>query len=399
MTTATRLLAHCVLLGSLLLAGGCATAPPAPPMPSAADLFSDSLFQRPSQPVRSDQLFALSAPMQTHLNSAGFRAHLRNAGPERGLFEALYQKGDLKLDYDADVTRDAAGTYAAKKGNCLSLVIMTAAFAKALGLDVIFQTVLIDEQWSRSGNIYVASTHVNLSLPLNSNATSSYPRAERTLTIDFLAPEDAARYETLPVDENAIKAMYLNNRAAEELAGKHPDDAYWFARAAIEKNPSFVTAYNTLGVVYQRHGDLALAERVYRRALEREPENTSVMNNLVPVLAALGKKDESKALAERLAHIEPTPPFYFFQKGMKAMQEGRYADAKALFGREVKRSPYYHEFHFWLAIAHLRLGEAHAADDEMARAIDTSTSDKATQLYSAKLAYLRAQGEAHKRVY
>jgi tetratricopeptide (TPR) repeat protein len=396
MTTATRLLALGALLGSVLL-GGCASAPPPPPMPSAADLFSDTRFQSPTQPVRSDQLFALSAPMRAHLDSEAFRAQLHRGGAERGLFEALYKKGDLKLEYDAAVTRDAAGTFAARKGNCLSLVIMTAAFAKALGLDVIFQTVLVDEQWSRFGNIYVASTHVNLALPLRSIDTGL--RTSTTLTIDFMPSEDAASFETLPVDEQTIAAMYLNNRAAEELAGPHPDDAYWFARAAIERNPSFLMAYNTLGVVYQRHGDLALAERVYKRALEREPEHTVVMHNLVPVLAALGKQDESRALAERLAHIEPTPPFFYFQKGMTAMQQGRYADARALFAREVKRSPYNHEFHFWLAIAHLRLGEARAADAEIARAIDTSTSDKATELYSAKLAYLRAQGEAHKRVY
>ena len=82
------------------------------------------------------------------------------------------------------------------------------------------------------------------------------------------------------------------------------------------------------------------------------------------------------------------------------MGEQRYADAKALFAREVKRSPYYHEFHFWLAIAHLRLGEKSAADKEMTRAVDTSTSEDATKLYSTKLAILRAQAlDARERTY
>ncbi|MES2319566.1 MAG: hypothetical protein V4631_18960 [Pseudomonadota bacterium] len=387
MNIATRLL---LAIGTLLLVTGCATAPPAPMAP-ATDLFSDSTFRAPARPVRSDQVFALSGAMKAHLDSAPFRSQLRLAGPQRGLFDALYKKGELKLEYDAAVTRDAAATFAAKKGNCLSLVIMTAAFAKALGVDVNFQAVLVDEQWSRTGNIYIASTHVNLSLPINTDSVSSYSRAHHSLTIDFLPPDEASQLGTKLLDEETITAMYLNNRAAEELAANRLDDAYWWARAAIEKSPSFVVAYNTLGVVYQRHGDMLMAERVYKRALEREREDTIVMHNLVPVLAHLGKTEESTAMAARLASIEPTPPFYYFTKGMKAMGEGRYADAKSLFGREVKRSPYYHEFHFWLALAHLNLGESRAAGDELKLAVDTSTTENSTRLYSAKLNNLRAQ--------
>ncbi|UUZ46949.1 tetratricopeptide repeat protein [Massilia sp. B-10] len=75
--------------------------------------------------------------------------------------------------------------------------------------------------------------------------------------------------------------MYMNNRAAEELARNRLDEAYWWARAAIEQAPSFITAYNTLGVVYFTHGDMAAAEKVYRRALQRSPEDTTLMRNLL----------------------------------------------------------------------------------------------------------------------
>ena len=385
---------------SLLLASGCATGPTAPSMPPAADLFSDAHFQAPAQPVRADRLFSLSEPMKAHLNSPAFRAQLKLTSPQQGLFEALYKKGNLKLQYDAEVTRDAAGTFAAGKGNCLSLIIMTAAFARALGLDVVFQAVEVEDQWSRKGNMYVASAHVNLRLPMDGATLGSHVRGRNSLTIDFVPPEDSARFLVQPIDEKTVVAMFLNNRAAEELAADRIDQAYWFARAAIDNNPSYVVAYNTLGVIYQRRGELALAERVYKRALEREREDTIVMHNLVPVLARLGKADESKALAARLASLEPVAPFYYFQKGVLAMEESRYHDARRLFAREVQRSPYYHEFHFWLALAHLRLGETQLANDAMARAVDTSTTDSATRLYSAKLAHLRSlAADLRRRVY
>ena len=61
------------------------------------------------------------------------------------------------------------------------------------------------------------------------------------------------------IEEKTILAMYMNNRAAESLAGGRIDDAYWFARAAVLQDPDFMTPYNTLGVVYQRHGNLGEA--------------------------------------------------------------------------------------------------------------------------------------------
>ena len=44
-----------------------------------------------------------------------------------------------------------------------------------------------------------------------------------------------------------------------------------------------------------------------------------------------------------------------------------------LFSREIARDPYYHEFHFWLALAYLRLGDNAEARVELALASETST--------------------------
>ena len=386
MKTAIRLWTGACLLSML---AACAFAPPAT-IPSATDLFSDSTFRPPARPVDTSGLFAVSEPMKAYMRSPYFAAAIRNGGKDHGLVDALYKKGELKLEYDAAATRDAAATFAARTGNCLSLVIMTAAFAREMGLEVNFRNVMVEQQWSRSGSMYFASTHVNMGIVARPEHLRTYEAIKRELTIDFMRPRDASKLITHRLDEETIVAMYLNNRAAEEMAANRLDEAYWYVRAAIQQSPSFITAYNTLGVVYQRHGDFALAERVYRRALEREREDTMVMHNLIPVLRRLGKAEEANAMAARLASIEPTPPFFYFQKGMRAMDAKQYAQAKALFAREVQRSPYYHEFHFWLAIAHWYLGEGQQARQAMMLAVDSSTSPDATRRYTGKLAYLNA---------
>jgi Tfp pilus assembly protein PilF len=373
----------------LVLLSGCAgmqTAPTAPP----PELFADARFARPSAPVGAQDLFTLSPAMKAYLHSTDFNALLDKYGEERGLIEALYSKKHLQIDYESSRTRTAAETYAERSGNCLSLVVMTAAFAREMGMRVRFQSVDVEETWGRAGNLYMAAGHVNVVIGRRIPAGMGMSKiSEHALVVDFLAPAEASRLQSHPIEEDEITALFLNNRAAEHLVQGQLDDAYWWARAAVEAKPGLAISYNTLGVIYQRHGDIALSDRAYRAALAREPENVSVMKNLVAVLETEGLKEEARQLAARAASIEPVPPFAYFNKGMTALQNGEAAKAKHFFEREVKRAPYYDEFHFWLAVAQLRLGETSEAKEQLALALDTSTRRDTRELYSAKLAHLR----------
>jgi tetratricopeptide (TPR) repeat protein len=377
------------LLLCLLLAG-CASSPRERAQ-DLAPLLHDAAFAPPSEPVGSAGLFALSPAMRAYLKSPRFATYLRQRGSDQGLVDALYEKGELQIEYDSTMTRTAAQTYAARSGNCLSLVIMTAAFAKELGMPVRYQSVEVADTWSRQGGLYLVSSHVNLSL--GRRATDLHGNAgERMLTIDFLPPQDMTGYRTRAIEERDIVAMYLNNRAAEALVQDRIDDAYWWARAAVLEHPGAGMAYNTLGVVHHRRGDVARAERALRVALELEPDSLAPMQNLLPLLETLGRSAEAQALAARIARLNPEPPYHFFDEGMKAWAAGDYRKAKALFAREVKRAPESDEFHLWLALAHLRLGETAPAREQLALARETSTRPDTRERYEAKLAQLKALG-------
>ena len=385
MNTASRLL---LWMGFVVLTG-CASPPAAlPPVPLG--LFHDGGFRASAAPASGASLFTLSPAMRDYLHSPRFRERVRQLGPEKGLVDALYQNGELKLEYDASITRNAAETFQAKMGNCLSLVIMTAAFAKELNMVVQYQDVAVAETWTRAGGLYFANTHVNIAFGRRGLEGNRGFNSSNLLLVDFLPPPEAGTLQSTPIDEDAIVAMYMNNRAAELLAQNQLDDAYWWARNALAQYPGHPNAFNTLGVIYQRHGDLALAEQTYKAGLEREPDNLHLMHNLAPVLTKLGKDAEARTLVARLASLDPTPSFLYFNQGMLAMEKGNYKEAKVLFSKEVRRAPDNHEFHFWLAIAEWRLGEASSARDQMALALETSNTQEASARYSAKLAHLRA---------
>ena len=94
-----------------LIVGACATAP----TPQEADrLFNDRLFAAPSVRIDGADVFAVSPEMKRYLESDVARL-VRLRGRQRGLFEALYDRGQLKLEYDAAKTRNASEAFAARE--------------------------------------------------------------------------------------------------------------------------------------------------------------------------------------------------------------------------------------------------------------------------------------------
>jgi tetratricopeptide (TPR) repeat protein len=375
-----------VLYLSILLSGCAAT----PTKDDAGLSYDDRLFGAPAERIDAADVFALSPEMRRYLDT-NIAPETKVKGARKGLFDALYSQGQLKLDYDSEITRNAAQAFAARSGNCLSLVILTAALAKELELPVRYQMVYLDDAWSRSDGIEFFDEHVNITLGVKKSRVGQTSRIDSDeLTIDFLPPSDLGKRRTRVLGENTIIAMFMNNRAAEALAQRQFDNAYGWARAAIATDPHYVPAYNTLGVIYKLHGNGNEARQVFEYILAIEPVNTIAMSNDVLVLNDLGRTDDAKKMAERLKKIRPYPPFYYFDLGMQALRDRNYASAKTMFTREIERSAYFHESHFWLAVAEYGLGDMRQARKQMATAMELSTTSADHELYAAKLARLKS---------
>jgi len=374
------------LVVAAALLAGCAAAPaPAPP----DSLLADRLFAPPREAIRSDDIFALSDAMRRYL-AVDIAEQIRLNGAQLGLAEALRKDTQLRLEYDAARTKNAAATFASRTGNCLSLVIMTAAFAKELGVPVSYRAASLDETWSRAGDLLIASGHVNVMLTRRL-LDAKTARDRIPLTIDFLPAEDLRGLRTREIGEATIVAMYANNRAAEAIADGRLDDAYAWAAESVRRDPGFAGAYNTLGVIYLRHGNLAHAERAFERVLAGDARDTRALANLAETYARQGRSGDAEAARRRLAALETDPPYHFFDLGMAAARRDDWRSAREMFAREVARADANHEFHFWLGVADWRLGEESAALRHLTLAIDNSVTRDQHDLYAAKLAWLQAR--------
>jgi tetratricopeptide (TPR) repeat protein len=374
------------------LVSACAGLQPAPPVPPPEpSLFQDPLFSTPTQVPDTASIFALSPAMQRYLEH-DIAPAIRKQGAMRGLVDALHNKTQLSLEYDSEITRTAAEAFDARTGNCLSLVVMTAALAKKLELPISYQALLGEESWSRAGGLSVINGHVNIAVGQRLVDRVDLLDRHTLMQIEF-GRLPLGRGQALQViGERTIVSMFMNNRAAELMLRGDRDSAYAHAKQAVLADPLHAAAYNTLGVLYQRSGAWAAAERAYREALAVHADHRAALTNLGQVLVQLGRHAEAAALRERLARLEVNPPFLHFDRGVAAARAGDYPTARDELLREMRRDPDYHEFHFWLAIALHGLGEVEQARHHLAAAMNNSPTRSQQGLYQAKL---RGLAHAH----
>jgi Tfp pilus assembly protein PilF len=366
-------------LAVALLLPACASTPSRAP---DATLFEDARFAAQAETIDAGAVLAPSARMREFVATELAAGHGAK-GRQQALFDALYKEGEPWLAYDGTITYTASEAFAARSGNCLSLVLMTAALARELGLEVRYQSIDTWKSWSRDDSLKYLNSHVNIVLLV--------PRGPGIdeMVIDFMPIRSGQLRRSRVLPEATIVAMYMNNRAVELLAEGKPDRAYWWARSAIRQDAHYLDAVNTLAVIYHARGLLADSERALRWVLAQEPDNIVALDNLAIALRAQGRMDEAEAVAKRMAELQPIAPFHYYDLGEAALRQGRYLDAKELFLKEMRRDARYDKFHASLALAHYALGELAKAQAQMAIALDNSTTAADRETYGRMLKRLR----------
>ena len=99
-------------------------------------------------------------------------------------------------------------------------------------------------------------------------------------------PESAALY-------NLLGRIYGEKKGDIEAAIP-------YLNKALELDPTFVSAYENLGIAYATKGNFPKALELLQKALELDPENTHVMNNIAMLYGNMG--DTQKEQAFRQAH-------------------------------------------------------------------------------------------------
>jgi tetratricopeptide (TPR) repeat protein len=382
----------CLLVAFVMASIGCASAPASRAAVSPADLLADGHYAPPARPVDVAAVLALSPAMQRYVDE-DLRRDIARLGAREALVDALAQRTRLLLDYDDQSTVTAAQAFESRAGNCLSLALMMSAFARHLGIRHEFHVMTTEPTWARQGTLTVGFGHVSMSMASRVvDRVVGYDARAHDVIVSFGEPPPGRRQRFRTVGERTVLAMYMNNRAVETMGSAALDDAYAHAKAALELDAGYVSAYNTLGVLHARRGLATLAEAAWRRALQIEPNFVPALHNLVAELERTGRAEQASAFAQRLARLEAEPPFKHFDLARAAIRAGDHAAARMHLRRELERDDDYHEFHFWMAVALHGLGDIEGSRAHLERARAASATRSQASLYAAKLRSLSAAG-------
>jgi Flp pilus assembly protein TadD len=128
------------------------------------------------------------------------------------------------------------------------------------------------------------------------------PAAERKIARELEMVRRRLKID--PSDSAAINLLGYYAYLAEN--GDLSRDAF---ERLIELYPDEPTGYNNLALTYKRDKDYTREEALYRKALELEPGDTNVLNNLAVCLAHQGRYEEALKIMEDLEVSLPDDPY------------------------------------------------------------------------------------------
>lgn len=83
---------------------------------------------------------------------------------------------------------------------------------------------------------------------------------------------------------------------------------------ALQKQNGWAVPYFNLGNVHIKRGDLKGAETCYRKALERDPDNPDIMNNLAYVLSEQGEHEKAETWIDQAIRLSPKAEYLDTQR-------------------------------------------------------------------------------------
>ena len=287
MTTARRrFLINCAGIAAVLLAAGCASRKPYRPV--GRPELEATIRSRGATPIHIVVPYRLNSEMRTWLDERVSHGLMDPRDRLLDLSRALFDSGDLGVEYARGHTGTAREVFETRKANCLAFTHMFVGMARELDIPAYFLEVRNVENFKREGDLIVVSDHV---------AVGHGPSHDLTV-IDFGVTDGSAVRKIRAIDDMRAIAMFYSNRGAEELRHGRYEEALQWLRSAVAIDPGYDSSWVNLGVALRRSGDLERAELAYRTALELDVHSSSAVQNLAALLAQRVASRSSPAVAQ-----------------------------------------------------------------------------------------------------
>lgn len=283
----------------------------------------------------------------------------------------------------------ATEAFELKKGNCITLAVLTKALADLAGVDISFQQMASAPVYSIEQDWFISSDHVRTFLFANPSVV-----VERKLwamrsyiVVDYFPAAGDRVGERLPMA--TFIAMYYRNLAADAIFAGQYTQALALLREALQYAPEYSAIINLTALVHRYIEQQPLAEQWYQYGLAVSSQKATLLGNYAVLKYSMGEDNAAADLHNDLLRLQEKDPYIWFIQGKTALAQQNTAVAISHFKRLIEYAPYIAQFHLELAKAYYleqRYADARSTLADAA-AVASTTADK--KRFNAKLEALK----------
>jgi tetratricopeptide (TPR) repeat protein len=268
-------------------------------------------------------LFAVTPEMEAFARHA-IRRSESYFDKVKGLHLALLSSTDPDgqgIAYSAYATEVPQVTFQQRRANCLSFTLLYVALARSVGIKAQVNEVQIPPTWDlRNKNEMVFLRHVNVKVPILVPSMAMLKRDE--VIIDLEMNRYKSNYTQREISDVEAEAQFYSNRSMEYLENENFTDSFLSLRKSINLNNQQAYVWSNLGALYGRKNLWHEAEIAYLHALDLEPEDLTVRNNLAYLYNKTGDKEKAQKYYRLAQRYRESNPFFQYSVALSAYEHG-----------------------------------------------------------------------------
>jgi tetratricopeptide (TPR) repeat protein len=262
----------------------------------------------------------------------------------------------LQFEYRNRPTLTAEQAFHQRAGNCVTLVNLFIALARAAGLEAFPVEVEDLVVFSREGSTVVRSTHVIGGLALGGQEHAGY-----MWTVDFLPGERKAYRKMFRISDRRHSALHYNSVAVEAMFDDDLAGAERLFEQALEFDRGTIEAWSNSAVLARRQGDLDTAFSRLEKALALDRGFMPALTNMASFHRLAGRPELARRYEQKALEAKLQNPYFLLDQALRHLQREEIDQAYELAQRARRADTGVPE-------VYLLLGRIDLARDRTARA-------------------------------
>jgi len=310
--------------------------------------------------------------------------HIANGlAPHTALSEVLTERL-ANFTYYGE-TYDAATAIRLNKGNCMSLAILTTAYAKLIGLDFSYRKVSTLPVFTKKDDVILSSSHVQTIIydPNFIADKNIFYLSSPAVVIDYFLSKSHRSGRKFSLE--TFLALYYKNIAADALADKDLNKSFLYANKAYQLDTNNIETINLLAVIHRRSGDLQTAEAIYKAGLNKGQTNIALLSNYIMLLKSQHRMNEVNILQDKLNQLDDPDPYQWLGEAYTAKNIGNIKQAEIYFKKALVKAPYLNQAYMGLYKIYLKQNKLKKAQTMLVKALEWTYELDERKLYKYKL--------------